>query len=277
MLSRPTLQTGVILALSVAFAAAGEPEAQEPSLSVTTGLMLWLKADAGVTTATDTHEVTIWADQLAGDNEEANDASCATEAARPLRIDLGLNGRPVIRFDGRDDHLDFNLPINGLEQCTIFLVAANTHPQDPTWAAHHHGAIGWVHTGGWGTVGLGPFQDCVAARFATTRCCGAVVYRRPASIGSAFSITAARKNGTAHELFVDGKRVWAGTLAAPSIRNTSDHGSVGCIYRDDHATGFYHGDLAEVLVYAAALSEVERQAVEGYLFDRWFRTAQRAD
>ena len=260
----------VWLGLLLAVAAA---KAEPPSLPVTSKLILWLKADAGVTTAPESSEVTAWEDQRAGDHQKANDASCPTEEARPLRVDDALDGRPVIRFDGRDDHLDFVLPINGLEHLTIFLVAANATPQDPTWAAHHHGAIGWAHTGAWGTVGLGPFQDYVAARFATTRTCGAVLYRRPTSIGSAVSITTARKKGTAHELFVDGGRVWAATLAAPSIRNTSDHGSVGCIYHDDPATDFYRGDIAELLVYAAALSDAQRQAVERYLHDRWLRAA----
>jgi hypothetical protein len=263
----------VALSLMLTSAARGE----DPLLPVTGGLVLWLKADAGVTTAPDSGEVTLWADQLAGDNREANHAAAPSEEARPLRIDKALGGKPVIRFDGRDDRLDFNLPVNGLEQLTIFLVAANTTSQDPTWAAHHHGAIGWVHTGGWGTVGLGPFQECVAARMATTRSCGAVLYRRPSSIGPAFSITSAHKNGTAHELCVDGQKVWAGTLAAPSIRSTSDQGSVGCIYHDNPATDFYHGDIAEVLVYATALSEVQRQAVERYLRDRWFGVASQAE
>ena len=255
------------LLMSVAWTVAAG--AEEPRLTVTTNLALWLKADAGVTTAPGTNAVVAWAGQSAGDPGEANDATAPSEAARPQRVDNGPNQQPLIRFDGRDDRLDFKLPINGLRQLTIFLVAANTAPQDPTWAAHHHGAMGWVHSGGWGTVGLGPFQHCVAARFGTAMPSGAVLWRRPASIGPALSVTTARKHGTAHALFVDGKPVWSATLTTPDVRNTSQDGSVGCLYHANPQIDFYHGDVAEILVYTTSLPDAARRAVEQYLLDRW--------
>ena len=260
----PSALTALLMSVALTVAAGAE----EPRLTVTNNLALWLRADVGVTTAPGTNAVVAWADQL-DDDREANDAAAPSEAARPEQVDNGPDERPVIRFDGRDDRLDFKLPINGLRQLTIFLVAANTDWQDPTWAAHHHGALGWVHSGGWGTVGLGPFQHCVAARFGTAMPSGAVLWRRPASIGPALSVTTARKHGTAHELFVDGRRVWSATLTTPDVRNTSQNGSVGCIYHDNPEIDFYHGDVAEILVYTTSLPEAARRTVEQYLLDRW--------
>ena len=245
-------------------------------LPVTRGLALWLRADAGVATAPGTDRVTRWADQTAAGSgigdKTSQDAVAPSDAARPRLVKGALNGRPVVRFDGRDDRLGFKLPIDGLEQLTLFMVAANTAAQDPAWAAHHHLALGWTYTGGWGIYGLSPFQGAVAARFATATCFGAAVYVRPSSVGSSFSITASRKNGTHHALFVNGQRVYSCILGTPTVRNTSDSGSVGGgIFGAQHPAGYYQGDIAEVLVYTTALSDAERRAVERHLRDRWFR------
>lgn len=267
----PFVAVGVPLLLLAGVGAAG-PAAP----AVTQGLALWLRADAGVATAPGTDRVTRWADQAAtgsgiGD-KTSQDAVAPSDDARPRLVAGGLNGRPVVRFDGKDDRLGFKLPINGLGQLTIFMVAANTARQEPTWAAHHHLAMGWTYTGGWGIYGLSPFQDAVAARFATATPSAAAVYTRPSSIGSSFSITASRKNGTRHALFVNGQRVYACILGTPTIRNTSDAGSIGGgIFGAQPGAGYYHGDIAEILVYTAALSDADRRAVERYLLDRWFR------
>ena len=271
-LCRSRLAVATALLLAQAGASAGEPARP----AVVRGLALWLRADAGVATAPDTDRVTRWADQAAtgsGIGDKASqDASAVSEAARPRLVEGALNGRPVVRFDGKDDRLAFKLQVNGLEQLTILMVAANTAAQDPGWAAHHHLALGWTYTGGWGIYGLSPFQDAVAARFATATPFAAAVYTRPRSIGSAFSISACCKNGTRQALFVNGERVYACIVATPTILNTSDQGSIGGgIFGAPPAAGCYQGDIAEILVYTTALSDAERQAVERYLRERWLR------
>ena len=259
-------------AVAALVAAAGAGEAGPPAR----GLALWLRADAGVATAPDTDRVVRWADQTAAGNgigdKASQDATAPSDGARPRLVQGALNGRPVVRFDGKDDRLGFKLPINGLGQLTIFMVAANTARQEPTWAAHHHLAVGWTYTGGWGIYGLSPFQEAVAARFATATPCAAAVYARARSIGSAFSITACRKNGTRQALFVNGERVYACIVATPTILSTSAQGSIGGgIFGAPPAVGYYQGEVAEILVYTAALSDAERQVVERYLSERWLR------
>ncbi len=269
--SRQCVLLGVVL-LSAGSGAGGGAAAP----AVARGLALWLRADAGVATAPDTDRVTRWADQAAtgsgiGD-KTSQDAVAPSDDARPRLVEGALNGRPAVRFDGKGDRLGFKLPINGLGQLTIFMVAANTARQEPTWAAHHHLAMGWTYTGGWGIYGLSPFQDAVAARFATATPLAAAVYARPRSIGSAFSITACRRNGTRQALFVNGQRVYACIVARPTILNTSAQGSIGGgIFGAPPAVGHYQGDIAEILVYTTALSGAERQAVERTLRERWLR------
>ncbi len=79
------------------------------------GLQLWLKADAGVTL--DGAAVSTWADQ----SGNGNDAIQPDAPRRPLLVPDGLNGLPVLRFDGTDDRL----ALTGtavMSQLTLFIV-----------------------------------------------------------------------------------------------------------------------------------------------------------
>src|SRR5687767_14514364 len=71
------------------------------TLSITNGLQLWLRADAGVTTNA-SGAVTQWTDQTTN----ANNAVQGTDTAAPLLVNSALNNKPVLRFDGLDDFLD---------------------------------------------------------------------------------------------------------------------------------------------------------------------------
>src|SRR5258708_6195117 len=71
------------------------------TLTPTNGLVLWLKADAGITTNA-TGAVTAWADQ-SGQN---NNAVQTDDAKAPQFIPTALNNKPALHFDGVDDYLD---------------------------------------------------------------------------------------------------------------------------------------------------------------------------
>ena len=71
------------------------------TLTVTNGLQLWLKADAGVTTNA-AGAVTGWNDQ----SGRGNNAASPEEAAAPILTANALNAKPAIHFDGSDDYLD---------------------------------------------------------------------------------------------------------------------------------------------------------------------------
>jgi len=71
------------------------------TLTITNGLQLWLRADAGVTTNAG-GGVTQWLDQ----STNANNAVQPTDIAAPVLVNGALNSRPVLRFDGGDDFLD---------------------------------------------------------------------------------------------------------------------------------------------------------------------------
>src|SRR3954464_9443177 len=90
--------------------AAPTAHAQPPS----SGLKLWLKADAGVTLAGSA--VAQWNDQ-SGNNANA---SQAVAAQQPAFIASAVNGKPALKFDGSNDFLTFTLATNGNTGMTLF-------------------------------------------------------------------------------------------------------------------------------------------------------------
>src|SRR2546425_7339765 len=91
--------TGLIPAIGVFLAAAGALHAQV--LTVTNGLQLWLKADAGVTTNA-AGGVMQWDDQ----SGMANNAAQADENLSPTLVNGAINNRPVLRFNGLTNYLE---------------------------------------------------------------------------------------------------------------------------------------------------------------------------
>ncbi|MEI6122896.1 MAG: PKD domain-containing protein [Bacteroidota bacterium] len=66
------------------------------------GLSLWLKADEGITL--NSGHVSVWADQ----SGNGNTATQSTLANQPLYVANGLNGKPLLRFDGVNDLFNIN-------------------------------------------------------------------------------------------------------------------------------------------------------------------------
>ncbi len=66
----------------------------------TTNLVLWLKADAGVT-YDGSNYVSTWADQ----SGQGHDATQSTTGEKPLYVSNAVNSQPGIRFDGSNDYL----------------------------------------------------------------------------------------------------------------------------------------------------------------------------
>jgi hypothetical protein len=83
-------------------------------------LALWLAADVAV--ATDGEgRVASWQDVIYGDNRSAEDAVQSAAEARPALVPQALNGRPAIRFDGESDFL-LTTPLETTDDQTVLIV-----------------------------------------------------------------------------------------------------------------------------------------------------------
>ena len=103
--------------LAVAAAAAASLSLSAQTLPQSDFLSLWLRADEGVTTD-DSGAVLNWDDQSAS----LTDALGATDGTAPLLVADGLNGNPTIRFDGVDDYLDVPNQFNFGDITSFFVV-----------------------------------------------------------------------------------------------------------------------------------------------------------
>lgn len=221
----------------------------------TNGLALWLRADAGIQQGGD--GIYEWVDQSGNQHH----AEQPVASSQPTLILTNANGMPAVRFDGLNDFLRFQLPVNGLTGLTLVLVAANTQNQTGGFGPLNS-ALFWNETQSWGTVYLSPFPSSVALRFGTTQPGNLINYARPASVGSAFTVTTAIKNGSTDSLYVNGALVLSESGKLPTLAGSRDTGNLGRGYDDNT---FFGGEIAEVLVYTRALVPGERLNLEEYL------------
>jgi hypothetical protein len=150
---------------------------------------------------------------------------------------------------------------------TIFLVAANSEDIDVPRPYAARSALFWNETSSWGTVYLSPFQRVVRWRFGTgvVQDLDELAYVRPKSLGNGFSTTALRRSGSKsgiEELYVNGTQVHTvGGRTAP-VASTRSVANIGRGYNDN---SYFPGDIAEIVVYTRALSDVELGIVQNYL------------
>ncbi|MEI6035137.1 MAG: immunoglobulin domain-containing protein, partial [Verrucomicrobiae bacterium] len=235
------------------------------------GMMLWLRGDAGVTQTNGT--VSAWADQAGNGTISATQA---TAASQPAFVSSGVNGKPVVRFDGTDDNLAFSdVPVNTLTGMTIFMVSANAINQAPATHANAS-AIFWSEASSWGTVYLSPYQSKVNYRFGTGQVNNIPTYTRASSVGGNFTITAAVHSGTSEAVYADGTSVFTATGKLAAIANTNSSGFLG---RGNTNAGtptsnyYFQGDIAEVIVYNRTLGAEELSQVNSYLSIKYFCAA----
>jgi hypothetical protein len=225
----------------------------------TIGLAAWFKADAG--TAVEAGRVAQWQDQ----SGHSRHAAQPSPAARPMLIANAANGKPALRFDGASSVMSFDCPVNGLTSMTILLVAVSSKNQG-LGLMGNHAALQWPDFGPWGGVFLSPQQIYVPWRFGTSQPNNVASWDRPGGNPAGWTVTTVRKDGTKEELFVQGASVLSSKDRYPAIAHTQDVATIGAgTDSKQNPMKFYPGDIAEILVFARALSDVERDALERHL------------
>ena len=245
-------------------------------LPVTTGLQLWLRADAGVTTDAN-GGVTAWQDQSPHGNHagalSAEYHPTGTEA--PLYISDIFNGQPRVRFDGDDDVLEIANSLSlqpDLADWTVFVVGQNLTTSQGDFAPiiGSHSGAGSLNPG-W-SVALGS-SNRLTSHFAD----GSTGhdFGQAQSISSALDdqlqIWQVEENRVDHatRFFFDGSPDGMSATAMP----TSAVKPVGPIHlgrelggANDRRAGI---DLAEVIVFNRVLDVAERESVTTYLAGKY--------
>lgn len=224
------------------------------------GLLLWLRADAGVKTADAAGGVALWTDQ----SPSGNTASQPAPAAQPLLVPNAAGVRPAVRFDGKEDF--FVLPQgfgdfkSGLSAFVVVRPSAG---------------------GAWTRfldLDKGPACDnIVFGRKDTAESLGFWIYANGQTKGKveapgavvadqlqAFSVILAGQGRAT--LYKNGQPVGTGQTSVPLNVTRAPNG----IGKSNSGDPFFKGDLFEVLLFNRTLGDAERAYIDGYLNSKYF-------
>ncbi len=220
---------------------------------------LWLDAGVGIT-MNGSNRISLWADT----SGLSNNATQATDAAKPLWVDNVINGHPIVRLDGVNGTLA--IPSVATGNFTIFLVAkaTTTHEIDSESTTGSDGASGQKY------ILAGPSPGGANASAALSLGTNGVsYYERSASalpplavyngtVGNTTALICLSNQAQSSTLYLNGQLVRVGLTSTANA--TLAPTEIGL----DTAGGFA-GDIAELLIYNRALTIQERANVETYL------------
>ncbi|WP_019504105.1 Ig-like domain-containing protein [Pleurocapsa sp. PCC 7319] len=220
------------------------------TLPITDGLVLHLEADNGVTTD-GSDLVTGWTDQSGLGNN-------LTGGGDPRLVSNGLNGQPIIAFDGAGDKLENLLGLNGLpaggEDRTIFFLAK-------------------YNSNGYGGFTYG--------NNATNQAFGLVVDNKGDLSIQAWGFgqdNSSKVDGTGTGWLVQGAKLEGGVLTHykdgaeidSSTHNYNTSLAKLVVGAEIDSSPYLDMEVGGIIVYDRALSDAERQQVETYLENKYF-------
>jgi ferric-dicitrate binding protein FerR (iron transport regulator) len=223
------------------------------------GLALWLRADLGV--KANGQAVTDWIDG----SPLGNGASQRVPASQPVLVPNAFAGRPAVRFDGVDDFLalpagfkDFRA---GLTAFLVARVSASPSGWVRLFELSNGGAddnISFVRKDGrvltfWAYDGAG----CTTKIDAPGAWAADQVLSLSVVMGPKGNVT----------FYRNGAPVGSGTTYEPAAVTRKRNAIGKSSYAASDPT--FQGEIAELLLYARALAEPERQHVESYLQSKY--------
>jgi alpha-tubulin suppressor-like RCC1 family protein len=216
----------------------------------TTGLVLWLKANSGITKDAN-GKISSWMDQ-SGRNLAATQGSSGNQ---PMWIASGPNGLPTVYFDG--NYRSFNLP-NVMSTATageLFVVLRTEGDQNPPHGFMRFGS-GGTSTGA-GTDILYPYQGQITDGFGSTavRTIGA-----PPTPLTNYHLYDASSQPGAWTARINGLVQY--TTSTNTVGFTSTP-TIGALYYA------FQGYMAEIVIYDHVLTDSERQQVQTYLAQKY--------
>ncbi|MFC3197081.1 Calx-beta domain-containing protein, partial [Parapedobacter deserti] len=220
------------------------------------GTNLWLRADAGTSSTTDSTAINGWTDYAS----ELNNAVQAAAASQPIyknNATDNVNFNPVMAFDGSNDYMDVasNLNITGSSPFTVFGMGTRASVGTPDGFLNQQGsAITGNFTYYW---------------TAANRLVAAPVNRGPNGIASNNSyaiagipyFTSATRNGNNFGMYINGLPDGSGGDAGFVL--TENNYRIG--NRAASADVAFHGNIGEIIAYANPLTDEEMQRVHTYL------------
>jgi len=211
----------------------------------TSGLALWLKADAGVGLNGST--VAHWYDQ----SGHGNTASQATGSAQPTLVQNDINGYPALHFDGANNFLQTAAPVTTSTQYSLFVVST---------LGNSSSSPGPVYNGDSSANGYGFLRPNTADYGALYGGQSYLTFGTLVTTGAQTQELVRDGSGTT-TFYHNSTQSGSTSSATPNTPTTATY--IGGV--NSNASNLFSGDIAEVLIYNRALSTSERQQVEQYL------------
>lgn len=217
------------------------------SLTSADELAVWLRADVGLDFSGGA-SVEGWEDLSGNGFVVAN----SNFARQPRRISSGAGGHPALSFTGNQELVAADGPVS-LEQTTIFVVAKNAD-------AAHRGQL-LANCGDGGASHL-RFDGAAKTLYVYGEQNGLERQAQLETATTEYRVLSVVLSASQLRVLVDGKE--EETVAA-STSGSWALGHVGARCSSD----YLDGEIAEIMIYRRALSDAERQQVEGYLTGRY--------
>ncbi len=258
--------SALLIGISVSLIAAERPDPTGEQL------LLWLDAsDASSLTLDAEGNIASW-------ENRASRAPCTMRSAgrqRPRFVKEALGGRPALRFDGRDDLLRETAFNQTLQTWTLFVAAAPRSNQGSFRAlitGNKRGVNDYVSGINLDLGGAPSNQyDCLNLEGGKHR--GQCNLRTDSSVFGGTVVCVSAGNALARA-FINGAE--EGSRSASSAPSILEELRIGARYYENppgarplKERDFFHGDIAEVLLYAGELPPAKRTVIEAYLVDKY--------
>jgi hypothetical protein len=246
-------------------------------------LALWLAADASVS-ADKKKRVIAWRDIVHADNRSAEDAIQAEENARPALVADAVNGHPGVRFDGNSDFL-LTTPLQTTDDQTVLFVCQfgpNAFEKGRRWGGQIINYDGPPSRYLSDTLEPGVLQigepllqeqfrpslltgQVFAGFIASTTVEAGRIDAAPIGPDTPVIVSYTYDYGRGKaELRINGRSYGEARAFAPQAITSRK-----IIGRHAWMQNFFHGDLAELMIYNTALSSPELAQVTAYLAEKY--------
>lgn len=191
--------------------------------------------------------VSSWADQ----SGNGNNATQGTGASQPLYETNELNGFPVVRFDGSNDFLDATVAASTTAYTRISVFQWDTSQGTGAFrVALNFGPGASANTT---FTGIDPSGFYISSHSAAGN-------DLPSGVSSGWIVASVVVSAGTIEWWLDGASV--GSSSTDVLARGSNLARLG-----NYGSGsfYFKGDIAEDIIYDAALNSTDRQTVENYL------------
>lgn len=217
-------------------------------------LNLWLKADQ-ISGLSDGDPVTTWSDQ----SGNGYDGTQSTVAHKPTYKTTIINGLPIVRFDGSDDHLEVNNAVGPTKEHTCFVVATTGGDAD------HNVILSRQYTTSQGLT----FQLSANTQRYIARGTPWTVVLSFCAAAVAFNVHTYLYDGRAMQLFCNGRNPRSGPQDSNIVYHADDDWAVGAAVSDVNYANNFQGDIGEIILFSIALAPHQMRGVEAYLGQKW--------